>query len=253
MTVTEEVRDFQFVSNAELTQLKAWLSEQLGKFAAGWWRDTAILKFVDVSEFYTETDLYQEYRIFRNYRCGGEQIVFIGDDSVWRGLFRSLMGGEEIDNPALSKFVLERFCHGFCRLVAGNDIELTEVTAGDHENVVNRYGSGCVSVELDVDGIPISVLLTRGVWKGVVTAEKFQDSAISAVMESLRTSTAMLSAYFQSESIDCGFLVGLREGDFVPLGQDFTGRVSVSCGDVPVAFSGILGRCGNSRAVKVQK
>ncbi|WP_346837598.1 hypothetical protein [Microbulbifer sp. SAOS-129_SWC] len=254
MIAADKIRDFQFVSSEKLEEIKTALLEKMTSFSAAWWRDADILKLVDVSEFYSQDGLYKEYRVFRNYRHGDEQVIFIGDESVWSELLQTLLDGESIKSGDFSSFILDRFCLEFCQTFISPEFEAEKIPADEHDDGVNRYASGCVALEFDVDGIPISILLSRGMWQGVLIPHQPPVSrGLPDTLSTLGSSKTVLNAYFQSNSIDCGTLMGLEEGAFIPLGQDFTGRVSISCGEEVLLLSGVLGKSDGGRVVKIQK
>ncbi|UHQ56888.1 FliM/FliN family flagellar motor switch protein [Microbulbifer sp. YPW16] len=249
--VTDVIRDFEFVGSQRLKRLRAELEPRLEAFEAGWWHGVNTLKLVDVCEFYTESSLYHDYRIFRNIRFGDENIIFVGDSAVWHELFSSLFEGESLESDELEHHILQRLCQDFCRRMVP-DADGESISVDDHDESVNRYGSGCVALEMDVRGIPVSVLLTRGIWKGLLGPVKTEPSkGVQPLNSAVGPQNTLLRAYFKASDIPCESVMDLKPGDFIPLGQDFTGVVSVSCGSQPDLFAAVLGKTDENRAIKI--
>lgn len=248
------VRDFQFVGESNLQRIREELLSRIQAFCAGWWSDPEVLKLIDVYEFYSETGLYQEFRVHRNVRFGNEHIVFIGDNTVWQQVLLSLFEGEMVGGSELEAFVLSRFCLDFCHYLVGDDGSLSEVTIDAHDESVNRYGSGCVALEFDVNGVPFSILITRGIWQSLLGLSPVKTHAgqVVPLISSLAPSQAELQVFFDAAPVSCETIMSMKTGDFVPLGQDFTGTVKVSCGDDTHTFSASLGKIGVQRAIKIK-
>ncbi|WP_237057163.1 FliM/FliN family flagellar motor C-terminal domain-containing protein [Microbulbifer sediminum] len=250
--VTDVVRDFEFIGSRRLKRLRVELEHRLEAFEADWWSGANSLKLVDVCEYYAESSLYNDYRIFRNIRFGEENIIFVGDSTVWHELFSSLFEGESLESPELEHHILERLCLDFCCRL-GLDSGGVSIGIDEHDESVNRYGSGCVALELDVRGIPISILLTRGIWQPLIGLAKAEArKAVEPLSSALGTESTLLRAWFKASDIPCELVMDLKPGDFIPLGQDFTGMVSVSCGSQADMFGAVLGKTDKNRAIKIR-
>jgi flagellar motor switch protein FliM/N len=148
------------------------------------------------------------------------------------------------------EFCLELFgqlrgTHGGAAIFVGND------SSGLPDSAL-RAGAGTAIVEVDIDGIPLTLVVPAQVWPDLLDVPVGASTRpLSEVATALTASRIHVEARLPAVQLPLSEVSSLALGDFVDLQLDLTGAVRIVSNELPLALEAVLGKRDGHRAIQI--
>lgn len=277
-------KPYQLLGRKRLASIAAQVQTMLPAFARDWWRDGTAVELIGVRAWSGCADsdhaglnagasrgnasepnreqsgaaavssgVPRASSIRYLVRDGDLWLAFMGQESIWRKLAESWLGCEVLLDSALTRSLQREFCLALFAGLAGRegataslaDEELPHIPPG-----ALRPGAGTVVVEIDVDGVPLTLLAPIELWPAVsMPAVGAARSKLTPAAHALAESTIKLDVQLGAVRMPLTELATLRAGDFLDLAHDLSGRVHVTGAGVDLSLSAAIGQHHGCKAI----
>lgn len=249
-----EARPLFVLGQRQLDQIGASMQHALAELSRSWWRDRA-LQLVGVS-MWSETWRSASLKYLLRAEQG-RWLGFLGADKAWLKLAEGWLGCDVPVGGPLVDTLEREFCLACFRSVVGADVVavvLDHSTWSDIPASALRTGGGALVIELDVEGVPLTLLAPIDLWPPFATWQTPRStSPLHEASKSLRESVVELEVRLAAARIPMTEIGTLAVGDFLNLEHDLSGRVRVLSAQASVELTAVLGQQGGCKAVRIEK
>jgi len=263
-------KHFHLLSKARLAAVADRVNEALPQLARGWWSGACPIQLAGVTPAVDLREQLNLSHVRYLLRSGDLWLALLGVDHVWMKLAGAWLGCDVLAGAgqdarmaenagmrgtgSLTRHLQKEFCvELFTHLAAPAVIEAVVLEPEDAPKLPSsalRTGSGAVAIELDIDGVPLTLVAPIDLWPQLATpAVKASRQSLSSVAAALGKTRVALNVCLPAVQWSVAEAAALTVGDFVDLRQDLSGRAHVTAANMRLTLAGVLGKEAGCKAV----
>jgi len=247
-------KHFHLLSKARLAAVADRVNEILPQLARGWWSGACPIQLAGVTPAVDLREQLNLSHVRYLLRSDDLWLALLGVDHVWMKLAGAWLGCDELAGSRLTRHLQKEFCvELFTHLAAPAVIEAVVLEPEDAPKLPSstlRGGSGAVAIELDIDGVPLTLVAPIDLWPELATpAVKALRQPLSSVAAALGKTRVALNVCLPAVQWSVAEAAALTVGDFVDLRQDLSGRAHLTAADMRLTLAGVLGKEAGCKAV----
>ena len=247
-------RPFHLHGRSQLDALGACVQRVLPELARDWWSEENRIQLVGVTGWTDELRSSSLRCVVREGVDGW--IAFVGAEYAWLKLAESWLHCEVPTDGPLIQALQREFCLAVYRRLAGRDAPAVVLEDGDWSRVpadALQPGAGTVVVELDVDGVPLTLVASIALWPELAAwREPRPAQPTHQVVSALGEIPVSVDVRLPCIRIPMTDMATLGVGDFLDLGYDLSGRVRVVGANVDVDLVAVLGQHDSHKAIRIE-
>lgn len=247
-------KNFQLLGKARLAAVADRVNESLPQLARGWWRGACPIQLAGVTPAVDLREQLNLSHVRYLLRSGDLWLALLGVDHVWMKLAGAWLGCDVLASSPLTRHMQKEFCiELFIQLAAPAVIEPVVLEPEDVPKLPSstlRTGSGAVAIELDIDGVPLTLVAPIDLWPQLAApAVKAARQPLNSVVAALSKTRVALNVCLPAVQWSVAEAAALAVGDFVDLQQDLSGRAHVTAANLHLTLAGVLGKEAGCKAV----
>jgi len=177
----------------------------------------------------------------------------LGVEHAWMKLAGDWLGCDVLANSALTRHLQKEFCIELFAQLASPAVAETVSCPADAPKLPShalRMGSGAVAIELDIEGVPLTLVAPIELWPELASPSvKASRQPLNAVAAVLGKTRVALNVCLPPVQWSVAEAAALTVGDFVDLQQDLSGRAHVTAANMHLKLAGVLGKEAGRKAV----
>lgn len=247
-------RPFHLHGRQRLAALGAQVQQALLPLARDWWCDESRIQLAGVTSWDEELRASPLPCVVRESAEGW--LAFLGAEHAWLKLAESWLNCGVASAGPLIQTLQREFCLAVYRSLTARDaaaVVLEEATWSQVPSHALQQGGGAVVVELDVDGVPLTLIAPLTLWPPLadwpqVRSAQPQQQVISVLRDTLVDVDVRLPCV----RMPMTDMATLAVGDFLDLGYDLSGQVRVVGAAADLTLPAVLGQAGSRKAVQIE-
>jgi len=246
---------FQLLGKARLAAIADHVHEVLPALARGWWNGACPIQLAGVTAAADLRDQLSASPVRYFLRDGELWLAALGAEHAWLKLTETWLGCEVLSGSPLVRSLQREFCTELFVKLIGGSAEPALLGPEDAPSLppnATRAGSGSTVIELDIDGVPLMLVVPIELWPTLAApAVQAARSALTPVSHALGESRITLNVHLPAVSWSAAEAASLAVGDFLDLQQDLNGRARVIGTDLDLTLAAMLGQEGGQKAVRL--
>jgi hypothetical protein len=254
--MTCEARPYLLPAPGRLDALSACVQQMLPELSRDWWREADRVQLVGVSALDDELRASPLRLLVRE--SSQAWLALLGTHEAWRKLAEGWLDCEVPAAGPLVETLQREFCLALYRRLGAREAAVAVVLeTADWSQVpasALRAGAGTIVLELDVEGIPLTLVAPIALWPefaGWPQGER--ERPTHEVVDALGDAQVRVDVRLPAVRVAMTDVASLAAGDFLDLQQDLTGLVRVVGSNVDVDLAADLGRQGAHKAIRIEK
>lgn len=252
--MTTQARPLHLLGRRQLDALGARIQQALPPLARNWWRQENRIQLVGVSTWTEELRSSSLRYVLRDGE--GRWLALLGTEQAWLKLAESWLGCEVPVEGPLIRTLRHEFCLALYRQMVGPEATAVVLEPAGWSEIPPsslKVGGGALVIELDVDGIPLTVLAPVGLWPEFASWPVSRPAPVlQQAAAALADTSLAIEVRLHSVRVPMTDMGSLAAGDFLNLGHDLSGRVRVMNEGSQIDLSAVLGQHDGHRAVRIE-
>lgn len=252
--MSAEARPLYLLGQQRLARAGACIQQSLPELAARWWGEDNRVQLVAVS-------MWDEALRSSSVRCvvrdeADGWLALLGTQQAWLKLAESWLGCDVPADSPLVETLHREFClalHARLSSCDGAAVALDEPGWFAIPGNALTPGGGALVVELDVDGIPLTLLAPIAFWPEIAAWPPVRTSqSMQQVASALGDTPLRVDVRLPGVRVAMTDMASLAVGDFLNLEHDLSGRVRVTSEHVDIDLPALLGQHGGCKAIRIE-
>jgi hypothetical protein len=250
-----DARPFYLPGSERLAAIGERVRRSLHTVAQEWWTQPQGLQVIAVTPLESAAQSIRSSRLRYVARDGDAWLGYIAPDFACVKLAEGWLGCE-ISSPGPLVETLEReFCQGLFAELRGAEGAAVVLTDSDWSQLPAtelHAGAGTVVIEIDIDGVPVTLIAPARLWPELLDATVRPSSrALGQVAAAVPDTRIRLEARLPAVQVPFAEVGALAPGDFIDLQLDLSGSVRLVSRDIELSVPALLGKSDGQRAIQL--